>query len=241
MRIGVLADSPGNERPARRLAPERSPGAGCLREAGSHPGRPPDRHRRGPFLGERGPSRAFLGADVLALLVLLAFIVITRGTADVRAQPPSGTAPGPLPEGIVRFAAATMLASLLAGALIGYGAISLHGAGRSEHDAARALALGSLAGIGVRVLSGWLPQRLGLSSWWLVSAMAWSGAVGALCLTSDRAAISVAGLLVAFALGWGWSGLAFGLVLVASGERSGAAGAALRSPGSCSARPSDPW
>jgi hypothetical protein len=184
-----------------------------------------------PLLGGGGPSRAFLGADVLALLVLVAFVIVTRGTSDVSARPRGETVPGPLPEGIVRHAAATMLASLLAGALIGYGAISLHGAGLAEHEAARALALGSLAGIGVRVLSGWLSQRLGLTSWWPVSAMTWSGAVGALCLTSDRAAVSVAGLLIAFALGWGWSGLAFALVLVVSGDRSGAAGAALQSGG----------
>ena len=61
--------------------------------------------------------------------------------------------------------------------------------------------------------------------------MTWSGAVGALGLTSDRAAGAVAGALVAFALGWGWSGLAFALVLVASGERPGSTGAALQSGG----------
>jgi hypothetical protein len=184
-----------------------------------------------PLEAGGGAGRAFLTADGLALLVLVAFVVVTRWTPDAPRRPQGSSTHEPAPPGMVRYATATMLASLLAGALIGYGAISLHGAGLTEREAARVLALGNLAGVGTRVMSGWLSQRLGLTSWWPVTAMAWSGALGALGLTSDRAAMSVVGALVAFALGWGWSGLAFALVLVASGERPGSTGAALQAGG----------
>jgi predicted MFS family arabinose efflux permease len=124
-----------------------------------------------------------------------------------------------------------MLASLLAGALIGYSAMSLSQAGLDSERVAHILVLGSLGGIASRVLTGWLAQRSALRSWSTVSVMMLVGALGTLGLASHEAAVAVAGCLTAFALGWEWSGLTFALMLVASGGHPGSSGASLQAGG----------
>jgi hypothetical protein len=211
------------------LPPERLVLAVCIKQA-AIPGALTLAAAAAPLLRGSGAGRSFLAADGLALLALIAFATVTTSADPALPSRPEARARAPRSR-VLRYAIGTMLASVLAGALIGYGAISLHAAGLSEHDAARVLAFGNLAGIATRVLSGWCFQRWRLTSWWPVTAMAWSGAVGALGLTSHEPVLATAGALVAFALGWGWSGLTFALVLVASGDRPGASGAMLQTGG----------
>jgi predicted MFS family arabinose efflux permease len=180
-----------------------------------------------PSLGRRD---SFALADLLAIGSLFAFAWWSR--RPPKRQVAEGSATELPPErGVVRYGAATLLASLLAGTLIGYSALTLSRAGLSPSGIALVLMIGSLCGIAARVLSGGLTQRWGLRSWWPVTAMMVVGAGGTACLSSDRPAVVVVGCLLAFTFGWGWSGLTFGLVLASSTHRPGMSGAMLQAGG----------
>jgi predicted MFS family arabinose efflux permease len=178
-----------------------------------------------------GRSAAFALADVMAVVSLVAFWVRSG-----RAGAPSSGLASVSPEdqgsvGIARYAWATLLASLLAGALLGYSAVTLERVGLSASSIAGVLLVGNLGGIATRVLSGALMQRLNFVSWWPVTVLMIAGGAGALCMTSSRPIVAVVGCLTAFALGWGWSGLTFALVLVGSGSSPGASGATVQAAG----------
>jgi MFS transporter, DHA1 family, inner membrane transport protein len=126
--------------------------------------------------------------------------------------------------------------SLLPGALIGYGALTLSGAGLGKASTAAVLATGNVAGVLTRILSAAVTARgsaggASHGTWWAVAVMMWSGGAGAVCLATGITPVAVGGALLAFSLGWGWSGLAFALVLVGSGGRPAAAGALLQAGG----------
>jgi MFS superfamily sulfate permease-like transporter len=130
-----------------------------------------------------------------------------------------------------RYGLAALFASMLAGALVAYSALGLSRVGLSSSEIAGVLLVGNLCGIAARVISGGVTQRLGVRSWWPVTAMMVVGGVGASCLASTGPALAFAGCLVAFTYGWGWSGLTFGLVLLSSANRPGLSGAALQADG----------
>jgi MFS family permease len=180
-----------------------------------------------PSLGRRD---SFALADALAIGSLFAFAWCSRRALERQVDRASATEPPP-ERGVVRYGVATLLASLLAGTLIGYSALTLSRAGLNPSGIALVLLIGNLCGIAARVLSGGLTQRWGLRSWWPVTAMMVVGAGGTACLSSDRPAVVVVGCLLAFTFGWGWSGLTFGLVLASSTHRPGMSGAMLQAGG----------
>jgi hypothetical protein len=173
-----------------------------------------------------------VAADVLALVVVLGFALVTRLNRPARHASTERT---PASIGTVRYPLAMLCGSLLPGALIGYGTLTLSSSGIDTARAATVLTVGNVAGVVTRIVSGWAAttRRTHASprDWWAVAAMMWCGAVGATCLATGEGTAAVLGALLAFSLGWGWSGLAFALVLVGSGDRPAAAGAALQAGG----------
>lgn len=183
-----------------------------------------------PLLSRSTASQA---AAVVAFISVGLFAVVTTGAEPTRARdeelPPLPT--GDAAASLVRFGAVILLASLAAGALIGYSALALSDLGMSEAAVARTLVAANLGGVAVRILSGVTAARYDLTSWWPVSSMMLAGAVGLVGMATGRPALVVGGCLCAFAFGWGWSGLAFAIVLVDSSGRPGASGAHLQASG----------
>jgi MFS family permease len=176
-----------------------------------------------------GPRATFLAADAMAVAVLAVFVWATR-----RARPVVAAGSSRLVDGhaqVLRYGVATLLASLTAGALIGYSSITLQATGMSATRVAHVLVVGNLAGISTRVLSGLVAQRLQMTSWWPVALMMIAGAAGTLGLCSGEPVVAGVGVLIAFALGWGWSGLTFALVLASSPHRPASSGAMLQAGG----------
>lgn len=176
-----------------------------------------------------GHRVAFVAANGLSILAFVSFAWLTARTPG-HGRSDEGESDLPRPR-VARYAVATMLASLLAGALIGYAALSLSQVGLGSGAVAGILLFGNLGGIATRVLTGWLAERSALRSWWTVSLMMLAGGLGTLGLASDQPGVAVTGCLVAFVLGWGWSGLTFALILVSSGGNPGSSGALLQAGG----------
>lgn len=79
--------------------------------------------------------------------------------------------------------------------------------GFGEASAGVLLAIGSVAGIGMRLMAGWRIDRVGSTSLTSVAVFLALGAVGIAVVAIGVPGAVVAGSLLAFALGWGWSGL----------------------------------
>lgn len=91
--------------------------------------------------------------------------------------------------------------------------------GWSSSAAGFLLAGSSVGSIVVRIVGGAVSDRA-CSVWPLVMAAMAGGAIGCVVLATDPpAGVVVAGALAAVALGWGWTGLAFQAVLVATMDR----------------------
>lgn len=132
-----------------------------------------------------------------------------------------------------------VLALLAVGGAFGIGGINALAAfivsyavdiGISESKAGLLLAAGSFAGIITRVASGWWVDRrsgAGLSSVALLMAV---GALGMASIATGGQLALIAGGLVAFAGGWGWSGL-FTLSVVTANEAAPAAATGITQTG----------
>lgn len=80
--------------------------------------------------------------------------------------------------------------------------------GMEPAQAGLVLALGSLAGIIVRVTAGWLGDRLGRGSLLLVCALVGIGAVGFIGLAvAEHPLLIITFTVLVFGGGWGWGGL----------------------------------
>ncbi len=102
--------------------------------------------------------------------------------------------------------------------------------GIEEGIAGYLLAAGSVMGITVRVIAGWLIDRKRESDLLAVATMLLIGATGVIVLNlGDDAGLFVGGL-VAFAAGWGWSGL-FTFAIVKDNPRAPAAATGITQVG----------
>ncbi|TQC47844.1 MFS transporter [Rhodococcus sp. WS4] len=173
-------------------------------------------------------------AGVMAVLVVGYFARVTRhpipqsSPADDGAVAISGRA---AQRTVARFGIGSMLASLLPGALTGFAALSLTEAGSEPALTALVLTVANASGITVRLLSGVVAQRYNLRSWLPVTMMMIVGSVGAFFLATGVLWLMIVGALLAFGLGWGWSGLTYALVLVSNPDNPGSTGALLQAGG----------
>jgi predicted MFS family arabinose efflux permease len=187
------------------------------------------------------------------LLVPLVWVVVPTGpTPPPTIADGSATAKrwGPL----VVFAAGIALGTGSATAAATFLVPGLEDRGWTSNSAGLLLAVASVASITVRLVLGWLSDRRPGILWQVVAGAMAIGAIGPVLLALDSgAAVPVAGAVLTFAAGWGWTGVAFHAVLVATRDApalgagivlgglslGGAAGPALF--GNISASASYPW
>ena len=150
-----------------------------------------------------GWRAAFLLAATLVPLV--AWRMIDAGPRSRPADSQGGDAPsGPL----ILLAVGVALASAGGNATPVFIVPSAVANGLAPGAAGLVLAGGSLVGIAVRVLGGWLGDRLGRGSLLLVVTLVSAGAVGYLGLAvSEHPALIALATALAFGGGWGWGGL----------------------------------
>lgn len=175
----------------------------------------------------------FGGAACLGVVILLLFQWRTNDTQPrpVSAAGQDSRAGRTAQRAILRVGISSMLASLLAGTLTGYAAISLHEAGVTPAGTAIVLAVSNATGIMARLVSGWWAQRRNATNLRTVAAMMIAGGVGAgLMAAGSPVAVSI-GSVVAFGLGWGWSALTYAVILELNLDNPGATGAVIQSGG----------
>jgi MFS family permease len=85
---------------------------------------------------------------------------------------------------------------------------SLVDGGMAPTQAGLMLAGGSIVGVIVRVVGGWLGDRLGRGALLLIAALVFAGAIGYVGLAlSDHPVVVAVCVALAFGGGWGWGGL----------------------------------
>ena len=165
---------------------------------------------------------AFASAAALALVIAL---LIPKGRMKVNSSP------NVMRNGDARLAPLVLLAlgmalgSAAANPLGAFIVESSVAAGLQVGVAGLLLALGSAAGIGVRVMVGWITDRRQRGSLNLVAGMLIIGTIGFLLLASGAQWLLLIGTLLAFAAGWGWPGLFnFAVVKTSPGAPAAATG-----------------
>lgn len=171
---------------------------------------------------------AFIMGAGLALLVAL-LVPRSRAAATVRRVKEARSADaGTLP--MVLLAIGIGLGSTAATPLGAFIVGSSVESGLRVESAGLLLALGSAAGISVRVLFGHLADGMSGGRLRLVAGMLGVGVAGFVLLASGAPSLLVAGTLLAFGAGWGWPGL-FNFAVVKTNPNAPAAATGITQTG----------
>jgi len=150
---------------------------------------------------------AYVAAAAIAFATALA-VPARRGPPP---PPREAGATGRLPDTpIVTLAALAVAAALAHTGLDAIGAFVVPFAvsvGVAEGSAGILLTVGSLAGLIMRLTSGWLVDRRQHTGLPWMAALLFIGSLGFLVLAAGGSTLLVLGILLAFAGGWGWAGL----------------------------------
>ncbi len=179
---------------------------------------------------------AFAGGAVLALCVAL--FVPGGGEKGIRHVKEARAGDVPLAP-LVLLALGIGLGSAAANPLGAFTVESAVAAGVEVGMAGLLLALGSAAGIAVRVLFGNLADKLESGRLRLVAGMLGGGTVGFALLASGVVPLLVIGVVLAFAAGWGWPGL-FNFAIVKTNPRAPAAATGITQTGASSGAATGP-
>lgn len=179
---------------------------------------------------------AFAGGAVLALCVAL--FVPGSGEKGIRHVKEARAGDVPLAP-LVLLALGIGLGSAAANPLGAFTVESAVASGIEVGMAGLLLALGSAAGITVRVLFGHLADKLESGRLRLVAGMLGVGTVGFLLLASGVVPLLVIGVILAFAAGWGWPGL-FNFAIVKTNPRAPAAATGITQTGASSGAAAGP-
>jgi MFS family permease len=153
--------------------------------------------------------------------------------------PPMQAAPGAVEGGSTRSARRAVLpvglsvglASLLPGALTGFAVLTLRGGGLTAPVAGAAVVAANVLGIAVRLAAGVWADRVGSDGYRPVALLMATGAIGALLLGVGSPPLLVAGALLAYGFGWGWSGLTYFLVVRGPAEHAGSTSSVIQAGG----------
>ena len=179
---------------------------------------------------------AFVGGAALALLIsLLVPKEVVGGIRRVKEARTGDTRLGSL----VLLALGIGLGSMAATPLGAFVVESAVASGIGVSAAGYLLALGSAAGICVRVVFGYLADSMGGGRLRLVAGMLGVGIVGFLLLASGVSWLLVIGLILAFGAGWGWPGL-FNFAVVKSNQGAPAAATGITQTGASSGAAAGP-
>ena len=170
---------------------------------------------------------AFAGGAALALCVAL--LVPKRTEEGIRLVKEARAGDVPLAP-LVLLALGIGLGSAAANPLGAFVVESAVATGIEVGRAGLLLALGSAVGICVRIVFGHLADKLNSGRLRLVAGMLAVGTVGFVLLASGAPSLLVAGVVIAFAAGWGWPGL-FNFAIVRSNPRAPAAATGITQTG----------
>ena len=179
---------------------------------------------------------AFAGAAALALCVAL--LVPGGGEGGIRRVKDARAGDVPLTP-LVLLALGIGLGSAAANPLGAFTVESAVAAGIEVGTAGLLLALGSAAGIAVRVLFGHVADKLESGRLRIVAGMLGIGTVGFVLLASGVVPLLVIGVVLAFAAGWGWPGL-FNFAIVKTNPRAPAAATGITQTGASSGAAAGP-
>ena len=179
---------------------------------------------------------AFAGAAALALCVAL--LVPGGGEGGIRRVKDARAGDVPLTP-LVLLALGIGLGSAAANPLGAFTVESAVAAGIEVGTAGLLLALGSAAGIAVRVLFGHVADKLKSGRLRIVAGMLGIGTVGFVLLASGVVPLLVIGVVLAFAAGWGWPGL-FNFAIVKTNPRAPAAATGITQTGASSGAAAGP-
>jgi MFS family permease len=142
-----------------------------------------------------------------AILVPIAALRMPHTPATPRS--PSAAGAGEVPRNaLILLTVGVALASAGGNSAPAFTVLSAVEKGLSASDAGLLLAVGSLAGIVVRIAAGWLGDRLGRNALLIVVGLVATGAIGFVGLAvSDQPFLITLFTVLAFGGGWGWGGL----------------------------------
>lgn len=153
------------------------------------------------------------------VLVPVVWLVVPTGATPPPAAPPSVAATkrwGPL----VLFAVGIALGVGAATAAATFLVPGLEDRGWSADSAGFLLAVASISSMAARLVFGWLSDRRPHALWRIVGLCMVLGASGPLLLATDLdGLVPILGAVLTLGLGWGWTGVAYHAVLVATRDR----------------------
>jgi hypothetical protein len=114
---------------------------------------------------------------------------------------------------VLRIGLAAGLASLLPGALTGFGVIALVEAGYAPSSAGVLFAVANALGVLGRAASGFVAEWPRVDTYLLLAGILVVGGVAAALLTVPVAAVTLTGLMLGLSIGSSWPGLMFHLVV----------------------------
>jgi MFS family permease len=166
---------------------------------------------------------AFAAGTVTACVVAVAIRAPAARTL-VRNPLPARKPEAPL-VALVVLSAGGGLAASAANSLGTFLVDSTVAAGISEGNAGLMAAVGSVAGLGTRVVAGWFADRVTSGRLLWVSMLLTAGAIGYTAMATRNTAVLLPATLVCFVGGWGWPGLFnFSVVLRNPGAPAAATG-----------------
>jgi MFS family permease len=92
-------------------------------------------------------------------------------------------------------------------------------------------ALANVAGIAVRLVAGWLADRSGTDGYQPVAAFMVLGGLATVLLATSALSAVVIGAIVAFGLGWGWTGLVYFMAVRTESDNPGSSSAVMQTGG----------
>jgi MFS family permease len=179
---------------------------------------------------------AVAGGAALALCVAL--LVPRGGEKGIRHVKEARARDVPLAP-LVLLALGIGLGSAAANPLGAFTVESAVAAGIEVGAAGLLMALGSAAGVTVRVVVGYLADKLESGRLRIVAGMLGVGTVGFVLVASGVVPLLVFGVVLAFAAGWGWPGL-FNFAIVKTNPRAPAAATGITQTGASSGAAAGP-
>lgn len=185
-----------------------------------------------PLIAVRAGWRPTIAA-VAVLVAAFVLVLLARGGGP-SADPPRtdaarrAAAGAGTPEGIVRYVLAAAVMTAVVASVAGFSVVALVAAGLSESSAGVVLATCSLLGIAARIVGGWLVDRWSFDGIRLSGFLIAASSAGYACIAVGRPAPVVAGVAVAYVVGWSWPGILFHGIVSAYPAQPGAAAGALQ-------------
>lgn len=175
-----------------------------------------------PLIGDPfGWRAAFLVAAVIPVVAAVSIPAAASVRPSTRlADPPATDTPT---RSLVLLGTSVGLTIGAANSVPSFFVESARDSGLASGTAGLLLAVGSLSGVVARIAAGLRVDRLGRADMRTVAAMILVGSLGLLFLTRHDVASQATGVVLTFALGWGWVGVFQYVVVTANRSNPGAA------------------